>query len=160
MIKELMKAIGINTYEDEYRRLKHEHEVLQHSHEILKDANNILAHDIIGLEKQMEQITKEPDRYVQEQIDKYRVQLEDEMNHKWYNIGRADSFGYYGVQVIKDIDECRRLGMYPVIWVSDGEYCGVLGLEDVVENNGHECVKREDVLNGEIPIDDLEHIGA
>ena len=45
-------------------------------------------------------------------------------------------------------------------WPVPGGSLTLYRVADVVENDGHECVRREDVINGEIPIDDLTEIGA
>lgn len=152
----LIKIFGIDTYEMENERLNDEIGRLDKMLSQLNETNKVLASDIIKLEDEIELLQKDPDQYVEREVEKrmiaYEKAHECEMNHRWYGIGRQDAYREMG---IKNIEAHRRGNV--LVQDENGEIVELIqGLEDV--DADIEIVKHMDMKvnpSDEIQINDL-----
>lgn len=145
----LLDLFGAETYEAEYEELETKYNDLQ---EILskckkecesqKRINDSLAADFVRLEEDLKLLRTDPEQYIELEVERrmlaFEKQHEDEMNHKWYGIGRMDAYAEMGIKVI----EAHERGNDIVI--ENGE---------VIEQISEEQLR--DLVGNEITIDDL-----
>ena len=137
------RLVGITKLEDENYRLTKELIDLKRSHETINGANHQLALQVIHMEDELVKITEEPDAYVEEQIAKREQELEEKMQHRWYQIGRQDAYAEMGIRNI----EAHELGGGLVI-LPDGSIVTFIPIDDLVDvmPSGADIVSREEVI--------------
>lgn len=137
------RLVGITKLEDENYRLTKELIDLKRSHETINGANHQLALQVIHMEDELIKITEEPDAYVEEQIAKREQELEEKMQHRWYQIGRQDAYSEMGIRNI----EAHELGGGLVI-LPDGSIVTFIPIDDLVDvmPKGADVVSREEVI--------------
>lgn len=156
MVKELItKLFGIETYESEYAAVSKEIASLKTEIDIKTGANDVLARKVVELEDKVEVLTQDPDKYVCQKISEYEKEYESRIYNRGFNDGRMAGYSEVGIW---NIDAHGRGNV--LVRLSNDVDAEIVELlrgkfVDVVAEDGHECVKREDVINGEIPIDDL-----
>lgn len=150
----LMKLFGIKTYEEEYLKLQDKNKNNERSIKTLNDTNRVLALQVIHLEDEVELLKKDPEMYIEEEIEKRWLEKEKEltenMNHKWYGIGRQDAFREMGIKSIEAHERGNILVQLP-----NGDIVEqILDLEDVKPSS-------DGVLSAdEIIIDDLVEVSV
>lgn len=153
------KLLGKDNEETElYRRNKDllaHNERLEKALDIQKRANKGIADRCISLENKLELLEKDAEQYIEVEIERRLMRLEDEykdqMNHKWYSLGRTDAYAEMGIRAL----ESRKAGTTMYYIKDTGEV-----IEDIT--NGLEDVPVEftdskgNVIADEIEIEDLQ----
>ena len=159
MLKELItKLFDIQTYESEYASVSKCVGTLKNETDILKGANDVLARKVVELEDKVETLVQDPDKYILQKLSEYKDEYKDRIYNRGFNDGRMCGYSEVGIW---NLDAHGRGNC--LVRLSndvDAEIVELIAndLVDVVE--GSERVSRADVLNGEIPIDDLIDVGA
>lgn len=153
------KLLGKDYEETElYRRNKDllaHNERLEKALDIQKRANKSIADRCISLENKLELLEKDAEQYIEVEIEKRLMQLEDEykdqMNHKWYSLGRTDAYAEMGIRALNS----RKAGTTMYYIKDTGEV-----IEDIT--NGLEDVPVEvpviDLGTVNIPVDSPDEI--
>ena len=105
-LKELL--YGKETDAELYNRNKEliaHNERLERALDIQKRANKGIADRCISLENKLELLEKDAEQYIEIEIEKRLMQLEDEykdkMNHRWYSLGRTDAYAEMGIRALE-----------------------------------------------------------
>ena len=151
----LMKLFGIKTNEEEYLKLKDKNKNYESSIRTLNSTNRLLALQVIHLEDEVELLKKDPEQYIEKEIEKRTLDLEAEyeqkMIHKWYCIGRQDAYAEMGIKSI----EAHERGNWLCI-LENGDIVELItALEDVKSNLPLEQATEFSGSLDEIIIDDL-----
>lgn len=125
----IIELLGIKTYESEYKKLQGDNRKLESDIEILhkiieqKDnANTIIAKDVINLEKKIDEMQKEidliktdPEQYIERETEKRMIEFEkqhqDDMEHKWYQIGKREVFKNFGVELLEAKQQGKTMAL-------------------------------------------------
>ena len=159
MLKELItKLFDIQTYESEYASVSKCVGTLKNETDILKGANDVLARKVVDLEERIRVLKQVPDQYVEQILAEYKTEYSDRIHNRAFAEGRMAAYSELGIW---RLDALERGNCLVRLSNADDEIVELIAddLVDVVAE-GHERVSRADVLNGEIPIDDLTDIGA
>lgn len=136
------------------KELIKENEYLKKTLAIQQGANKGIADRCISLENKLELLEKDAEQYIEVEIERRMMQLEDQykdqMNHKWYSLGRTDAYAEMGIRALNS----RKAGTTMYYIKDTGEV-----IEDIT--NGLEDVKPELTNWGgeviaEIEIEDLQ----
>lgn len=103
MLKDwVMKAFEIETYEAENNKLSRDNNNLASMLEHEKAITQALAADFIKLEREINELKKDPEQYIEAEVERrtleYEKQHKDDMEHKWYAAGRFDAYNELGVR--------------------------------------------------------------
>ena len=157
--EKLASMFGIETYEKENRKLNGDIETLSGAYDLLKDANTILAHDVVKMEKELDRIKEDPEKYIEEEVER-RVceeidKLPDRIRARAFAEGRMSAYSEMGIWRLEAIERGNNLVM-----LQNGDIVELIA-EDLVDvkDEGSERVLRSDLID-EIIIDDLQDIGA
>lgn len=86
------------------KELIKENEYLKKTLAIQQGANKSIADRCISLENKLELLEKDAEQYIEVEIEKRLMQLEDEykdqMNHRWYSLGRTDAYAEMGIRAL------------------------------------------------------------
>ena len=111
--KMFYKLLGVEEDTELYNRNKElikRNEILERALDIQKRANKGIADRCISLENKLELLEKDAEQYIEIEIEKRLMQLEDEykdkMNHRWYSLGRTDAYAEMGIRAL----ESRKAG--------------------------------------------------
>ena len=131
------------------KELIKENEYLKKTLEIQQGANKSLADRCISLENKLELLEKDAEQYIEIETERRKMELEDQykdqMNHKWYGIGRQDAYREMGIKAI----EANKRGNSLRI-LENGEIVELItDLEDFTANT------KETTTADEIEIEDL-----
>lgn len=92
------------------KELIKENEYLKKTLAIQQGANKGIADRCISLENKLELLEKDAEQYIEVEIERRMMQLEDQykdqMNHKWYSLGRTDAYAEMGIRAL----ESRKAG--------------------------------------------------
>lgn len=136
------------------KQLIHENEYLKKTLAIQQGANKSIADRCISLENKLELLEKDAEQYIEVEIERRMMQLEDQykdkMNHKWYSLGRTDAYAEMGIRALNS----RKAGTTMYYIKDTGEVIEDItsGLEDVPVEFQKEF---ETALTDEIEIEDL-----
>ena len=149
----IKRLLGYDKLEEENVRLTDELLTLHKSYELTSGANRELCLRILKLEDELELLKSDPEQYIEREIEKRSLtmeeEIEDKIKHKWYAIGRIDAYAQDGCTII----DMRENGEVPVVTV-DGENVELLkGLVDVKADVG-----KMTIPDDEIVIDDLVEV--
>ena len=152
------RLLGKDNEETELYR--HNKDLLAHNErlekalDIQKRANKSIADRCINLENKLELLEKDAEQYIEVEVQRKLMELEDQykdqMNHKWYSLGRTDAYAEMGIRAL----ESRKAGTTMYYIKDTGEV-----IEDIT--NGLEDVPVEftdskgNVIADEIEIEDL-----
>lgn len=157
----LCKAIGVETYRDQYEELEKKYNELQEQLvackrecESQKRINAALQVDFGRVQEDLHLLRTDADQYVEREVEKrilpLEVEIEKKMNHKWYGIGRQDAYAEMGIRNIEAHERGNVLVRTP-----DGDIVEmILGLEDVKAD----IDEAKAILDDEITIDDLADV--
>lgn len=135
------------------KELIEHNERLKKALDIQKSANKSIADRCISLENKLELLTQDAEQYIEIETERRKMELEDQykdqMNHRWYALGRTDAYAEMGIRALNS----RKAGTTMYYIKDTGEV-----IEDIT--NGLEDVKPELTNWGgeviaEIEIEDL-----
>lgn len=135
------------------KELIEHNERLKKALDIQKSANKSIADRCIALENKLELLTQDAEQYIEIETERRKMELEDQykdqMNHRWYALGRTDAYAEMGIRALNS----RKAGTTMYYIKDTGEV-----IEDIT--NGLEDVKPELTNWGgeviaEIEIEDL-----
>ncbi len=154
----IIRLFNIKTYETDYEKLLEAFKALRHETDILKGANDVLARKVVELEDKVETLVQDPDKYILQKLSEYKTEHNNRIRNRAFAEGRMAAYSELGIW---RLDALERGNCLVRISNADDEIVELIAddLVDVVAE-GHERVSRADVLNGEIPIDDLIDVGA
>lgn len=83
------------------KELIERNERLKKALDIQKSANKSIADRCIALENKLELLTQDAEQYFEIETERRKMELEDQykdqMNHRWYGIGRQDAYREMGI---------------------------------------------------------------
>lgn len=110
-----------------------------------KKTTTILAEDLLQAEEERDLLKTDPEQYIEREVERRLLTLEEElkenMNHKWYCVGRQDAYAEMGIRVL---DAKKRGDQVEITLDEDGKIDGVT-----------EVINDIDKYCNEIEIDDL-----
>lgn len=92
------------------KELIKENEYLKKTLAIQQGANKSIADRCISLENKLELLEKDAEQYLEIEKERRLMELdaeyEEQMNHKWYSLGRTDAYAEMGIRAL----ESRKAG--------------------------------------------------
>lgn len=133
------------------KELIKENEYLKKTLAIQQGANKSIADRCISLENKLELLEKDAEQYIEVEVQRRLMELEnqyqDQMNHKWYSLGRTDAYAEMGIRAL----ESRKAGTTMYYLKDTGEV-----IEDIT--SGLEDVPVIDLGTVNIPVDSPDEI--
>ena len=150
--KKIASMFGIETYEEEKKKLNEDVATLSKSLEKLQETNKVLASEVIkaedlaeSLKGEIKKIKADPEAYIEEEVERRMLGYEEKVMHKYINIGRMDAYREMGIRALDANRDNNSL-----VIMEDGSIVELItDLEDVYDE------KVDKHLEEEITIDDL-----
>ena len=150
--KKIASMFGIETYEEEKKKLNEDVATLSKSLEKLQETNKVLASEVIkaedlaeSLKGEIKKIKADPEAYIEEEVERRMLGYEEKVMHTYINIGRMDAYREMGIRALDANRDNNSL-----VIMEDGSIVELItDLEDVYDE------KVDKHLEEEITIDDL-----
>lgn len=101
----LDRLLNKEDFTEAFDELQKNHQKLGEEFEKQKRVNQVLASDLLKAEKERDLLKEDPEQYIEQEVERRLMKLEKEltenMNHKWYCIGRQDAYAQMGIRVIQ-----------------------------------------------------------
>lgn len=84
--------------------LQKENEYLKKSLDIQLGVNKKFAEDTLKMEEKLNLLMHDAEQYIEIEVERRMMELEDQykdqMNHKWYSLGRTDAYAEMGIRAL------------------------------------------------------------
>ena len=133
------------------KELIERNERLKKALDIQKSANKSIADRCIALENKLELLTQDAEQYIEIETERRKMELEDQykdqMNHRWYSLGRTDAYAEMGIRAL----ESRKAGTTMYYIKDTGEV-----IEDITKDLEDLTIYTNETTDAdEIEIEDL-----